>query len=690
MCPIKEILKKNVMLRKLFLLFCLCLYTSFSFGGDKEGYAHLQNDTLYIGNNKIERSFLWNNGNLVTISITDKENKKVWKNNAKSADFYVPGQSDKNMKLGSWNIKRISTPVSDPYSEVSVEYSLENLSIKRVFRIYDDCPVIAIDTYLKGKAKNSWIVQDNDLGVWKYLKQKNILSQMSEIPLLDQLSLDGKHWKLNLIEFADNSDSHNTFVKPHTETSYHGNVYKGNILFFNSMSDESGLFYLKESPLASSQLAYPGADFIVNFGEVKPIGLGIVASDLQSDEWVKTYSIVLGVSANDEKSRLQALHGYYKNKRKQDSRREEMIVMNTWGDRGSLSRLTEDFCFKQIDACAELGISHFQLDWGWQETSSYVDKNGNFVKKWTPKQSLFPNGFDKVVTKGRESGVEVCLYFVPNAKYDNEAWEQDADDIIYLYKKYGVRIFKIDGQQMQSRIAEIRTRKMYEKVMQETDYNVIFNYDITAGQRGGYFYLNDYGNMFVENRYTDFTTYYPYKTLRNVWMLSKYVPSEKIQVEFLNKWRNKEKYGDDIFAPMNYSMDYLFATTMVGQPLAFMDAGDLPENAFDSKDLIKRYKNIQHQFHKGIILPIGDEPSGKSWTGFQSIGNNEGFLLIFRESNDFSEENITTWLENGTELELIPVLGKGKKHRQKIKNGKQITVQLPEKNSFILYEYKIK
>src|SRR5690606_25828240 len=122
-----------------------------------------------------------------------------------------------------------------------------------------------------------------------------------------------------------------------------------------------------------------------------------------------------------------------------------------------------------------------------------------------------------------ESGVEVCLYFVPNTKYDNEAWEKDADAIIYLYKTYGVRIFKIDGQQMQSKAAETRTRKMYEKVMKETDHAVIFNYDITAGQRGGYFYLNDYGNMFIENRYTDFVNYYPYKTLRNTWMLSRYI-----------------------------------------------------------------------------------------------------------------------------------------------------------------------
>ncbi|RNC65641.1 alpha-galactosidase [Proteiniphilum sp. X52] len=659
------------------------------FADNKAGYARKEGGVLYIGNNKIERSFQWNNGNLITLKITDKENGKEWENLAKHADFFVPGQSDKNMKPGTWDIQRVETPLTDPYSEVIIEYAMEKLSVRRVFRIYDDCPAIAIDTYLRGRANNPWIVQNKDLGVWKYLPQRNILSQQDEIPVLDQVSLPGKHWKLNLIEFSDNSDSHNTFVKHHSQTAYADNVYKGNILFWGNMEDDLGLFYLKESPLAPSQLAYPGADFIIKYGEVKSIGIGIVASDLQDREWTKTYSIVFGVSAIDESSQLKALHSYHKHKRNQEASREEMITMNTWGDRGPLERLTEDFCFRQIDACAALGISHFQLDWGWQETSDYMDEKGVPVKKWTPKRDLFPNGFEKVVAKGKDAGVEVCLYFVPNSKYDNEEWEKDADAIIYLYKKYGVRIFKIDGQQMQSKAAEVRTRRMYEKVMEETDYNVIFNYDITAGQRGGYFYLNNYGNMFIENRYTDFMSYYPYKTLRNIWMLSKYVPAEKIQVEFLNKWRNEEKYANDLFAPASYSMDYLFATTMAGQPLVFMDVADLPENAFESPDIIRQYKKIQHEFHKGMILPIGAEPSGKSWTGFQSTGDHQGFFLIFREFNKQETAEIETWLEKDSEVELTPVLGYGKKNRQTVKNHGNISVQLPKENSFVLYKYKI-
>ena len=69
--------------------------------------------------------------------------------------------------------------------------------------------------------------------------------------------------------------------------------------------------------------------------------------------------------------------------------------------------------------------------------------------------------------------------------------------------------------------------------------------------------------------------------LRNLWQLSRYVPAEKMQVEFLNKWRNADKYADnDIFAPKSYSFDYLFGITAAAQPLAWMEASNLPQDAY--------------------------------------------------------------------------------------------------------------
>ncbi len=653
-------------------------------------YSSLKNDTLYVGNNLIERKFIWNEGNVITYSVEDKLNRKIWINKNKRADFYIPKQNQ-NATKSSWHSEEISSNIVAKHLEVTVEYELDQLKIRKVFRVYENSPVIATDLYLKGKAYGTWEIDPN----LEKDNVKNVLSQQNEIPVLDQISLDGKHWKLDAVEFLDYSDYNNTLVKPYSGLSYHENAYKGNLLFFQDIECQSGLFFLKESACSRAQLSYPGADFITNFGDIKVIGLGVKTSDLSEKEWVKAYGSVVGVYSGGEKDKLIALRQYQKELRVLDPDRNEFIMMNTWGDRASISRLTEDFCIQQIEACAKMGVTHFQLDYGWQQgqdAGGYLNVYDKYPDFWTPNKKLFPNGLGPVIEKGKELGVKVCLYLNPSLQKDNEDWGKDANSIINMYNEYGVSAFKVDGQKMMTKIAETRTLKMFEKIQKETDGNMFLNLDVTAGIRGGYFMYNEYGNIFVENRYTQWGNYYPFWTLRNLWMLSKYFPAERLQMEFMNKWKNQDKYPQgDVFAPKNYSFDYLFATTMASQTLAWMDVADLPEETLVSTGkLIKKFRTIRHDFHNGIILPVGDEPSGKSWTGFQSIGDGgKGYLLIFREKNPKSEALVKVYFDPGTKIHLTPVLGDGAKMRQKITDNGFLSVTLPHENSFVMYQYDI-
>lgn len=95
---------------------------------------------------------------------------------------------------------------------------------------------------------------------------------------------------------------------------------------------------------------------------------------------------------------------------------------------------------------------------------------------------------------------------------------KDAETLIGLYREYGIRIFKIDGLTIPTKKAEINLRNLFDKVLAETDNKVMFNLDATASRRGGYHMFNEYGNIFLENRYTDWQNYYTYWTLRNLWM----------------------------------------------------------------------------------------------------------------------------------------------------------------------------
>jgi len=231
---------------------------------------------------------------------------------------------------------------------------------------------------------------------------------------------------------------------------------------------------------------------------------------------------------------------------------------------------------------------------------------------------------------------------------------------------------------------------MFDQVREASQGEVVFNLDATAGVRGGYFLFNEYGNIFLENRYTDWGNYYPYRSLRNLWMLAHYMPPQNLQLEFLNKWRNTERYpDDDPFAPSNYSFDYIFATTMAAQPLAWMEASNLPEEAFVTAELIKLYKEQVADWQGGLILPIGEEPSGASWTGFQSFSSeDEGYLLVFREDHQQADYDVLTFLEANTTYQLTPLYGPGSKVMLSTDDTQHLRLSIPEPNSFVLLRYK--
>ena len=537
--------------------------------------AELKNDTLVIENQLISRKFLWNGGNLITRLLTDRKTGKVWKMNGNKPDLSFPSQSEKAENV-SFSSKIIpENAVMPEHLEATISYLLDKLEIKRVFRLYPTCAVIACDLYYRGESNNVWLQVGMNIADMVNLEKLTPNNAGNNTPVIEKLELTGKHWKINAVEFFDITDRFNNLVNKVEAISYRPNFYRGNLLFAHDNVSNDGIFMLKEAPPSNVQVAYPGSDFFTEFGNFKVIGAGLNPSDLHPTEWRRGYGFVTGVYSGNEDNSYFALRAYQEKIRIHKAGRDEMILMNTWGDRGQDSRVREKFALQELEAGAKLGITHFQLDDGWQSgrSSNSAQKGGTLTNiwdnknYWEPDPEKFPNGLEPIVKKGKELGIEVCLWFNPSKDNSNELWEKDANALIGFYKKYGIRTFKIDGVNLPDKLAEINFRKFLDKVSLETNNEVVFNLDVTAGRRGGYHYLNEYGNIFLENRYTDWTNYYPYTTLRNLWTLSKYVPAQNLQIEFLNKWQNLDKYpANDIFAPKNYAFDHLFAITMFAQP----------------------------------------------------------------------------------------------------------------------------
>ena len=178
---------------------------------------------------------------------------------------------------------------------------------------------------------------------------------------------------------------------------------------------------------------------------------------------------------------------------------------------------------------------------------------------------------------------------------------------------------------------------------------------LLAVDRLNYLCGNDYGTIFVENRYTKTANSFPHRVLRNLWTISKYQPSNRFQFELINPDLNQGSYREgDPFAPVNYDMDYLFASVMLSNPLFWMEMQFLSdERRAQLIPLMNVWKEHRAALAKADVMPIGEIPSGRSNTGFYiSKDGKPEYLLLFREAND-RDTAVFTIPADSAEAELL-------------------------------------
>lgn len=664
----------------------------------KECHANLKDGILTLENAFISRTYQWNNGDIKSLTITDKQTNHQWRlNNTKPDAFFPNAVKSSNGKLEVYGVA--ATTINNAYLEAACTASLGDLEVKRVFHIYPRCPAISCTFYLRGRIEANWGAASKNLGDLKNVETiTDVKKSTPGVTVMEQLALPGRNWHLKAVQFFDITDQNNNLVQTYDQLPYRAESHlTGNLLFADEGLTDNGIFILKEAPTSSVQLNYPGFDFAASLSNLQTVGLGVLPQDIDKEKWTRCYGFVTGVTSGGELGRLTALRTYQEQVRKHLPGRDDMILMNTWGDRSQDKHIGEKFTLDELQAAHRLGITHFQIDDGWQTgrsaasvfgggSLSNIWANPNY---WKPDKTKFPNGLLPVTQLAEKLGIKVCLWFNPSKDSSYAHWRDDAKALIDLYKM-GINTFKIDGVQVIDKKGEVNLRKMFDTVMSVSNNGVIFNLDVTAGRRYGYHYFNEYGNIFLENRYTDWSNYYPHWTLRNLWMLSRYVPPQNLQIEFLNNFRNIDKYAaDDPLAPSKVSFEYEFALTIMAQPLAWLEATGLPEKAFQTAPVIKKYQALQSDIHQGKIFPIGNEPSGMSWTGFQSIKGNSGYLLVIRENNNAVTGILKTWLPPGKKVKLTALLGSGKSSIIATDHTGSASFKLPEKNSYALYSYKI-
>ncbi|HEX2949358.1 MAG TPA: alpha-galactosidase, partial [Armatimonadota bacterium] len=415
---------------------------------------------------------------------------------------------------------------------------------------------------------------------------------------------------------------------------------------------QNGLILLKQAPLPHARPQQSADDLHVEAGE------RITWLNHGTHETVHTgYQYAMLTYSGGRFGRIEALQRYQRQHRIFRPDDDIVFLSNTWGDRSQDGRIEESFLLQEIDACARLGVDVVQIDDGWQtgRTANSVDGNGVWNGFWAANASFWeanptrlPHGLTPIVERAKAHGINVGLWFAPDSSDDFANWRRDADTLLNLYRDHGIRYFKIDGVKAFTKMAEKHLHAFFDTVLTDSHGDVMFDLDVTAEVRPGYFGLLHTGPLFVENRYTDWHRYWPHQTLRNLWQLSQVVDPRRLRIEMLNNTRNQQLYTDDPLAPVTYRPAYLFATTMFANPLGWFEASNLPDPYIEEvANLVGVWKQHRTAIFTGQMYPIGDVPDGTAWTGFASVAPDKqsGYLLIFREVN-----------EQGTAVISLPML----------------------------------
>ncbi|OAS16473.1 alpha-galactosidase [Paenibacillus oryzisoli] len=701
-------------------------------------YVRVEGTSLRVGNSRIERSWSFASGHAVNVSIFDKNKGEEWlAPQSDSPMFQLSGLSYEQQPHAIFISSLVANDygISQPYLQTNVDIHLEAISTMYRFtlKIYSDAPFIRHELTVMPvhhfRSKVSLIDKEPNL-VWTeddfktnrtlspaslQLDSNNkhnytVLSDYCERILLRDL-----HCRWTSVQFLDQTDTNNNLVSQETGLIYvrEKRNLRGNLLFLTKTLQERGLLIIKEGPTELGIYGNSRMEFQFHGKSLSLLGTGVSEADLRHNVEMTTYGVTVGVYDGTTLGGYDLLKTYHRSLRAHVADRDSFIMSNTWGDRSKDGAISEAFIRKELVAAAALGLSILQIDDGWQKGatvnsvdaatksdgglwSDYYSGDGDF---WEVHPERFPDGLTPIVSLAAELGVALGLWFSPDSVRDFINWEKDVATLLLLHRKYNIRTFKLDGIEIRSKLGEVRLLNMMRFVQKATNGQVDFNIDTTAQKRLGYFGQTQYGSIFLENRYTDWSNYYPHWTLRNLWMLAPYLPSSRLQMEFLNVDRNTNNYAEDPLAPDACGQVYAFAAAAFSNPLAWMELTGLTKKQMGSlTTMIQAVKPYHAEIVAGQVLPIGDEPSGAGWTGLQSICSpTHGYFIIFRELHESDTAVMKLWGVSGevnvTELLRMDVKDEvfvpQRQHQVTWKSTQQgdYVVTRPAPFTFVMYRY---
>lgn len=667
----------------------------------KDCYAYYSESdgSVHIGNGKIEKIMKIKGSFIRTHSVRDCKNGYEW-SGGRSLWQRCPLLDACESPILDFKTEVVENSfVMKAHLKAEIVFSGRHGTVWYEYLIFPDVSFIYNQIYIS-KQDNAEIFEErkqsnNPTGIEK---QQNTVSDQDVFcssDTLDCIPLGQRHVNVESFKLYDKTDYNDMLVERQNASVYifkNGNLSReGNVFCVNDYTSENSIMLVKHSPTESSALNRKGKDFDMQGSIYATLyGTGIDFTDIP-DGKVPYYASAVGVGKTQD---IYEEYWRYNTAFCLDDPRKSLYIMsNTWGDRSQDTAVCERFMLKELDRAKELGVDIVQIDDGWQSGitansgcksggvwEGYYADNSDF---WQVNNQRFPNGLEPIVSKAKSYGIEIGLWFSPDSSKDFENVDRDIETLLDLYNKYGIRYFKLDGVKIRNKLCEMRFIHLISELNRRTNGDMRFNLDVTAEDRFGYLYQPQFGTVFVENRYTDYVNYFPHNTFKNVWNLARVIPTRRLQMEILNIRRNTDRYNGYLFAPNTYSLDYLFATVMVANPLFWMEMTNLADD--DAKLLAEIsgiYKNYKAELFESRVIPIGKMPNGMAFSGYycQNADKKSENVILFREAT--KDHTHTFKLPADVAGKNMKIIYQNAPTDVKI-NGDSITVEFAKQISFV-------
>ena len=655
---------------------------------------------LTIGNAGIERAWDLSSAAPSATSIRDLRDNREWVAPSVYSDTIrrrdLPLDVPSQVEIDA--IQDDFYGISEPHLRMTVNLTYPKAKLVWTHRIWPELPIIMSQFEV---VKTS---PGGDIGLEPF-KDLGFLHLHPADDRMDFFGLAPLHLSYHTVAFISRTDRHDNLVREQTGRLYPKECIRpqGHYLHISDIATPGGgLLAMKISPAPLEQLNYPGFDFSCSGNTLAIVGLGISPQELDSGRSFATYAYAVGVTDGKHQSGEELCYNLERRRKRPDPRRTFSVISNTWGDGNNSDHVDETMFLAEVEVGSGLGLTHCQIDAGWQKGNvGDLNVESNIPKGpydldpdfWTIHPQKFPHGMTRITELARSKGLRLGFWFHPDSTNDYGNWRKDSDVIIKMCRDYGFDTVKIDGVAIRSKQAEANFQSFLQSLHLDSGRTLCINLDVTNGLRPGFLYGNEFaGNLFVENRYVLNLSYFPFRTLRNIWHLCRFIPSYRLQMEFVNTEIRSENHAVDPLAPNLFGTEFSCAVVLFANPLCWMEVAQLSKpNRKRVSKLLHAYKPHQEAILCGRVYPIGEEPSGRSWTGLQSVtGPGQGYLLVFRESTDRPTGRFTLRdVKPGARMVIDPIAGRSRIRRLHVNSEGQVGIRLPAERSFALLKYSI-